>query len=88
MIFYAIATIRTETGNFSPSEEKASALSAGRDQRPFGKYDQVRVKKDGKPDIRFYNDKTLLLTDSGLGNRAHVKGTYLDPDVSVEVYRA
>ena len=84
MVFYAIATIRAETGNFSPSEESVSKGSKGRDGRPFGQYDQVALKANGRPNIRFNQDKTLRLTTSSLGNRAHVGGSYMDPDVSGE----
>jgi hypothetical protein len=84
MVFYAIATIRAETGTFSPSEESASQGSKGRDGRRFGQYDQVAQKANGRPNIRFNPDKTLRLTTSSLGNRAHLGGSYMDPDVSGE----
>ena len=84
IVFYAIATIRAETGSFSPSEEVVSKGSKGRDGRAFGQYDQVALKTNGRPNIRFNPDETLRLTTSSLGNRAHVRGSYMDPDVSGE----
>lgn len=84
MLAYALATIRTETGSFSPKSEGASKLSRGRDDRPFGAYDQVALKKNQTPNIRFTKDGHVRLTDSSSGDRPHRADTWLDPDVSGE----
>ena len=84
MVFYAAATIRAETAAFNPCEEGASKLSKGRDGRAFGAYDQVALTEKGKPLIRFNPQHELRLTQSSAGNRPHLKGSYLDPDVSGE----
>ena len=41
--------------------------SKGRDGRPFGQYDQVALKTNGRPNIRFNPNKTHCLTTSSLG---------------------
>jgi hypothetical protein len=64
MIIYALATIRVETGSFSPDPEQPSSYSKTIDrpgyagiqasgvERPYGAYDStIRFKKDGTPII-------------------------------------
>ncbi len=64
LVLYAIATIRAETGVFSPAPEAASKYSKTIDkagyagiqdkgtERPFGSYDStIKFGKDGKPII-------------------------------------
>lgn len=84
LVAYALATIRAETSDFTPRGERAHAGVRSADGRDFGAYDAVAITQGGKPSVRFYPDKSLRLTASGLGNRPYVKGSWLDPNVSGE----
>jgi predicted chitinase len=83
VISYILTTIRAETGTFTLTDERSSPLSTSADGRPFGVYDKVALTADGKPRIRVV-DGHLKLISSSSGNKPHIGGTWLDPNVSGE----